>query len=824
VKRSPRVPGLTIERITAEGARKTSVDDLFTRLRSGERGLSTPEAEKRRQEYGFNEIPEKRRSPVVTFFTYFWGPIPWMIEFALILSAFIGKWDDFSVILILLVFNAIVGFWQEYKADTAIALLKKRLALNARVFRDGGWVTLEARELVPGDLIRVRLGDIVPADIKLAGTGYLSVDESTLTGESLPVTKNPSDIAYSASVIRQGETEGLVYATGRDTFFGKTTGLVAEAKGMSHFQKAVIRIGDYLIALAIALAVVIFVVAFLRQEGLIETLQFVLVLTVAAIPVALPAVLTTTMAVGAIALAKKEAIVSKLVAIEELAGVDILCVDKTGTITKNELTVAEVVPLGDATERDVFLLARLASREEDGDPIDGAILARTREIEDLSRSLASFRVTGFKPFDPVGKRTEALVVDASGSRFTAAKGAPQVILSLAGEESTVRPDVERTVNAFAARGFRAIGVARRDIDGIWQFTGLLALYDPPQDDSAETIDTARGMGISVRMLTGDHVAIAREIADRVHLGHNIVSASSLKGISRDECARVIETSDGLAEVFPEHKFRIVEALQKHDHIVGMTGDGVNDAPALKKANAGIAVAGATDAAKSAADIVLTRSGIAVIIDAIRESRKIFQRMNNYAIYRISETIRILFFITASIVAFNLYPVTALMIVLLALLNDFSIMTIAFDNVLPSEKPVRWQMRKLLAMSTILGIFGVFSSFGLLYIGVEILHLSPEILQSFIYLKLSVAGHLLVFVARTKGPFWSVKPALPLFLAVVLTQLTATLITVYGIILPAMGWGLALFVWAYALVMFLITDFIKIQAYRILDHPEIIGLR
>jgi H+-transporting ATPase len=296
----------------------------------------------------------------------------------------------------------------------------------------------------------------------------------------------------------------------------------------------------------------------------------------------------------------------------------------------------------------------------------------------------------------------------------------------------------------------------------------------------------------------------------VGLGTNIITAQSIMGKSDSEAEEIAEKADGFAEVFPEHKYRIVDLLQKKGHIVCMTGDGVNDAPALKKADCGIAVAGATDAAKSAAAVVLTKPGLSVIIDAVKESRKIFQRMTNYAIYRINETIRVLVFITLSILAFQFYPVTALMIVLLALLNDMPIMTIAYNNVQYSERPERWNMRTLLTISTFLGAIGVVSSFGLLYIGLEVLHLGPDVLQSFIYLKLSVAGHLALFVARTKGPFWSIRPAKPLLLVVVLTQTTATILTVYGILLPAMGWNLAGLVWGYALASFLVQDFLKVR--------------
>ena len=471
------------------------------------------------------------------------------------------------------------------------------------------------------------------------------------------------------------------------------------------------------------------------------------------------------------------------------------------------------------TENDVLLYATLASREEDKDPIDDAIITKAKALDGMPASMSSYKIASFKPFDPVSKRTEATVEGKDSQGFQVTKGAPQVVLSLV-DDKGVEGVVNEDVNAFAVKGYRALGVARTDGEKTWQWVGLIALSDPPREDSAATIKAAQSLGIVVKMVTGDHVAIAKEVCQEVGLGTNIVTASSILDKSDSEAESVVEKADGFAEVFPEHKYRIVDLLQKNGHIVGMTGDGVNDAPALKKADCGIAVAGATDAAKSAAAVVLTKPGLSVIIDAVTVSRKIFQRMTNYAIYRINETFRVLFFISLSIIVFQLYPVTALMIVLLALLNDLPIMTIAYDNVKISQKPEKWNMRTLLTISSFLGAIGTASSFGLLIIGLEVLHLNPLVLQSFIYLKLSVAGHLSLFVARTKGPFWSVRPAKPLLLAVILTQLTATIITVYGILLPAMGWDLAALVWGYALVMFLVTDFLKVRFYRLLDHEGI----
>jgi H+-transporting ATPase len=779
-------------------------------------GLTSAEAAKRLREFGPNELPEKKRNPVVELLAYFWGPIPWMIEAAVVLSAMIGHWDDFAIILGLLFVNAIVGFWQEHKADNAIEMLKQRLALRAKVLRDEKWIEIPAQDLVRDDVVRVRLGDISPADIKLFEGGYLSVDQSALTGESLPVEKHVSDIVYGGSIVRQGEMNGLVVGTGISSYFGKTAKLVQEAKPVSHFQKAVIRIGNYLIILASALVAVVFTVALLRHASFLETAQFALVLVVAAIPVALPAVLTVTLAVGAIALAKKEAIVSKLVSIEEMAGMDVLCSDKTGTITKNMLAVSEMLTFGAFTQEDALLLGALASKREDNDPIDLAILAKA-EASPKAQALGDYRVIEFVPFDPVSKRTEATVEDRSGNRFKVSKGAPQSILSLLPNKEELDSEINRDVEAFAEKGYRALGVARTDENGKWQLAGFFAIYDPPREDSADTIQTAQDMGVSVKMVTGDHVAIAKEIAHEVRLGTNMLSADLLAETNNNEAQHAVEEADGFAQVFPEHKYHIVELLQQKGHIVGMTGDGVNDAPALKKANLGIAVTGATDAAKSAADIVLTKSGLSVIIDGIKQSRMIFERMNNYSIFRIAETVRILLFLTVAILAFNFYPISALMIVILAMLNDLPIMMIAYDHARIAEKPVRWNMQEVLLIATVLGVAGVFSTFFLLWLGLEVFHLDPLTVRTLVFLKLTVAGHMTIYLARTgKWHFWNRPlPSRSLFLTTELTQVAGTILAAYGVFMQPIGWMLAGFVWGYSFFFFLINDFIKVRTYRLL---------
>ncbi len=789
--------------------------DVQNKLGSSPDGLTQAEAAKRLTQYGPNEIEEKKTNPLLKFLTYFWGPIPWMIEAAVILSAVARHWPDFGIILVLLLTNAVVGFWEEREAGNAIEALKAKLAVKARVIRDGKWINPAARELVPGDVIRMRLGDIVPADARLLDGDPMSIDQSALTGESLPATRKPGDAVFSGSIIRRGESSALVYATGSNTYFGKTAQLVEQAHTVSHFQKAVLRIGNYLIILALVLVAAIVGVAIFRGDPILTTLQFALVLTVAAIPVAMPTVLSVTMAVGARLLARKEAIVSRLVAIEELAGVDILCADKTGTLTQNKLTLGDPFCVNNVPAGQVILDAALASRADDKDTIDLAVLGGLKD----DKALNDYQVVHFQPFDPVHKRTEATVKSANGRQLKVTKGAPQVILALAANAGEVKSAVDKAVNDFAASGFRALGVARADEDGKWMLVGVLPLFDPPREDAKATIATALAMGVKVKMVTGDALAIAKETAKKLDMGANILDAAGLGDSKKQESAQVaasIEKADGFAQVFPEHKFHIVDVLQKRGHIVGMTGDGVNDAPALKKADCGIAVSGATDAARAAAAIVLMTPGLSVIIDAIKESRKIFQRMNSYAIYRIAETLRVLLFMTLSILIFNFYPVTAVMIVMLALLNDGAILSIAYDKVHYKDEPEAWNMRMVLGIATVLGLVGPIAAFGLFFLGARVYHLDHAHLQTMMYLMLSVAGHLTIFQTRTRGPFWSIRPARILWAAVLGTQVLATLIAVYGLFMTPLGWGWAAFVWGYALAWFLVTDPVKLLAYRIFD--------
>ena len=780
-------------------------------------GLTESEAARRLVQFGENALVEHHVSIFERLAHFFWGPIPWMIEIAAALSAALGHWNDLAIILVMLFINAGVGFWQEFKADNAIALLKQRLALKARVKRDGEWKDIEAKLLVPGDVVRVKLGNVVPADLRLIEGAYLSVDQSALTGESLPVDKKVGDDAYSGSVAKQGEMSGLVTATGMKTYFGKTAHLVEQAKSVSHFQRAVLRIGNFLILVTIGLVLVIGLAALFRRDPFLETLQFALILTVASIPVALPAVLSVTMAIGAERLAKFKAIVSRLVAIEEMAGMDMLCSDKTGTLTKNELTLGDPEPMSGSTREALILAAILASSRDAPDAIDAAIIAGAA----TEKALKAYVVKAFHPFDPVVKRAEA-EIEHEGRRFKVAKGAPQVIVELCEPDVDEKRTIAGAVDRDAGKGFRTLGVARTDESGKWRFLGLLPLFDPPRDDCAETIATIRSMGVDIKMVTGDHEAIAKQIAGQLKLGQNIVVADSVFGQddAGEQVSRII-AADGFARVFPEHKFKIVKVLQGAGHIVGMTGDGVNDAPALKQADIGIAVSGATDAARAAADLVLTAPGLAVIATAIEEARRIFERMNGYAIYRIAETMRLLLFMTASILIFNFYPVTAIMVVLLALLNDLPIMMIAYDNAPIAPSPVRWDMARVLTIATLLGTYGVIESFGMFWILRDYLALAHPVVQALMFLKLLVSGHMTIYLTRNVGPIWERPwPNWKLVVPCEITQLFGTLIVVYGLFMTPTGWRYALMVWGYTIISFLVASAIKIGGYRLLDYRAV----
>jgi H+-transporting ATPase len=833
------------------------------------KGLTSKEAQKRLESYGKNEFIQKEQTIYERILQRLWGPIPWMIELAAILSVIVQKWEDFIIIMVLLITNVVIDFLQESKALNALKVLKESVKRKSLVLRDGVFTAIDSSLVVPGDILKLKIGDMASADAKLVAGEYLSVDQSSLTGESLPVQKGVEDIVYGNSIVKKGEMLSVVTATGNNTYFGKTVALVAKAQQeqKSHFQKAILSIGNYLISITAVLVVIIVITSLFRGDSVSEILRFSLVLTIASIPVALPAVLSVTMAIGAMNLARKQAIVSRLAAIEELAGMDILCSDKTGTLTKNQMGLRTIEPFNSYSEQDLIKYAMLSSRYENNDPLELPIFTYAKEqnitLDD------DYSLKKFIPFDPVVKRTEA-VYDINGKELIVTKGAPQVILELCNTMDDQY--VLNKVEAMAQDGYRTIGVAVKfKYEKSFNFVGFLPMFDPPRDDASKTIEHTKQLGVSVKMVTGDNIFIAKQISKLINIGDNILDQKELKGnrdkefliltdivasaiykklgneneneirsfaksvvkeVRKDlqnipipigyakkhesEIIDVIEEADGFAQVFPEDKYYIVDKLQKADHIVAMTGDGVNDAPALKKADVGIAVSGATDAARAAADVILLAPGLSVINDAFKEARKTFAKMQSYSIFRIAETLRIILFMTLAILIFDFYPITAVMIIILALLNDIPILTIAFDNTEVSQKPIRWNMKEVLTVATVLGLSGVVSSFLLFYF-LESLNFSRDLIQAIIFLKLDVAGHATIYLARTGDkPFWHKPyPSMPLFLSIFSTRILGTLIAVYGLFMEAIGWEYAAYIWIYATIWFFFNDFIKILTYKMI---------
>ena len=812
-----------------------SVEDALKQLNvNSKQGLSSTEASVRIQKFGENILHEKKHYWWKTLLAFFWGPIPWMIEIAAVLSAILQRWPDFIVIMAMLLINAVLGFVQEFKAGNAIAALKEKLALHSRALRDGKWKDIEARQLVPGDIVSLKLGNVIPADVKLLEGEYLSIDQSILTGESLPATKKAGDVVFSGTVIKMGEMIGVVTRTADNTFFGKTAKLVEMAFTKSHFEEAFLRMGNILIAATLLICAIILVVSFYRleikqvtNESIGEILIFFLVLVVAGIPIASPAVFSVAMAIGAHKLAKLKAIVSRLSAIEELASMDILCSDKTGTLTQNKLTVGGIMLFEAKDENEVMLTAGLASKAESFDPIDEALLQKIHKDQ-----LEPFKVEKFIPFDPVRKRAESIVRNPDGTLCEMMKGAPQVILRLCEADEKLKTAVMQGVEVYAKKGYRTLGVAKTDAKKKWHYLGLIALLDPPRADTKAALEQIKSMGVSIKTVTGDHESIARELSHTLNLGTDVISVDKLYNENISETLReeLIERASGFAEVYPEHKFEIVKTLQRRHHIIGMTGDGVNDAPALKQADVGIAVSNATDAARQAADLVLTDSALSVICHAIAESRKTFGRMKSYMLYRMAETFRLLLFLLLSMLVFQEHPLTAIMVILIALLNDIPIMMIAYDKMRVHSHPVTWNIRELLVVSIGFSIVGVVSTFLLFWIGrafwfvnVSDPHLQFGYLQTLAFMGILCGGNLTIYLTRNIGPLWQRPfPEWKFLASTIISLAIGTLISVYGLSsgdFVGLGWHYVGLAWAYILVWFVITIFVKDLLYKMIGYKE-----
>jgi H+-transporting ATPase len=784
------------------------------------KGLSSHKAQKLLEKYGFNELTEKSQSSIKRLLKKIVEPIPLMIEAALILSLLTGRWEDFYIILVLLIVNISVNFIQEEKARNSLEELKKTLTPTALVLRDDIFQVIPARELVPGDIIKLVLGDIVPADAKIISQIEISIDQATITGESLPVIKQYNDKIYASSIIVQGDSLAQITQTGQNTFVGKSANLLTK-NGIgkpSHFQQAMLKIGKFLIVLALALIIITATIMLIRGDSLLETMRFSLVLAIASIPVALPTVLAVTMAIGAHSLAKSKAIVSNFMAIEELAGIDTLCVDKTGTLTKNEIAVIQPKVYDNFLLEDLFIYGMLASEKENKTSIEKAIF-HYAQAHHYNQKTKLYQISKFTPFNPVDKMTK-VEVNYQNHSFQIIMGAPQVMIDLLTDQ-LLQQKIFDDVAELAQNGFRTMIIVKKIKKEIIP-VGLLPLLDPPRDDSKSVIANIKKQGVKIKMITGDNSLIAKYIAQVLKIRSTLMTSIKLSQLIKTKqdkhLIKKIVKHDVFAEVTPEDKYDIIDILQSTGHIVAMTGDGVNDAPALKKADVGIAVSGASAVARSVADIVLLDSGLKIIEKSIILARATFARMQSYATFRIAETIRIVFFVSLTIIFFNETPLTAVMIILLALLNDIPVMAIAYDNAQPSSEPVKWNLKETIFISSLLGIAGLISSFFLLWWLHSIIGVSIILIQTIIFLKLDVSGHSTLYLTRTgRKHFWQRPfPSLKFFIPAFSSRIIGTIIAMAGILMEPISWQIVVIIWIYSTFWFVFNDQIKVVGYKIWD--------
>jgi H+-transporting ATPase len=781
-----------------------------------ETGLTRAEVDARRKEHGYNEVAEQKVHSVRMFLGKFWGMSAWMLEMIIILSAILGKYSDLAVVSARLVVNAVLGFMQEHRAAGVVETLRKRLQVTARVLREASWQVILARELVPGDIIRVRPGDIIPADVKLLG-GELSIDESALTGESKDVDKAPADVLSSGSVVRRGEGNGVVILIGAQTYFGRTTELVQLARPNLHIEAVVAKVVRWLFVIVGALLGVVLVLSLIRHVPMLEMIPLMLVLLMSAVPVALPVMFTVSMAVGAKELANRGVLVTRLSATEDAATMDVLCVDKTGTITMNRLAVTGVIPLGPATESDVLLAAALASQESNQDPIDLAFLASAKEHHVFDDTVAVAPIS-FAPFDARNRRTEA-VVEQNGQRQRVMKGAVRTVAEACGLKSDEIVTLEARVGESALKGYRTLAVARGTETGMPALLGLVTLYDPPRPDAEQLIATLRGLGVSVKMLTGDALAVAREIAQGVGLP-NIQRAADLKAASAragSEAVDLLAGADGYAEVYPEDKYIVVQHLQAAGHVTGMTGDGVNDAPALRQAEVGIAVSTATDVAKGAASVVLTEPGLTNIVALVEQGRTIYQRILTWVINKISRTILKAAFVALAFVVTGKFVVSAFTMLLLVFMTDFAKIALATDRVQPSNRPETWNIGGFIALSVVLGIAMVAEALLLLWIGWSHFGLATNdnALYTFSFLTLLYMAVFSIVSARERRWFWATMPGKTLIVALAADVLIGTALTFVDMpgLMPLPCWQ-TLAIFAYAMVSCLVVnDAVKVAMIK-----------
>jgi H+-transporting ATPase len=743
-----------------------------------EEGLSSEESKRRLQLYGYNEVPEKKSNLVVNVARKFWGVTPWMLEFTIILTWLLHKFADTYIVAGLLVFNASLSLFEERRAGSAVSALKQRLNINARVKRDGKWATVPSRYVVPGDTIRLRAGDIVAADVRIA-VGELEVDQSALTGESLAVSRREGDTVYSGSVVKRGEASGVVAATGVKTYFGRTVELVQMAKPKLHMEEVTAKVVRWLIVMVSSLLLLGIVVSVARHVNLAQIVPLTVVLLVSAIPVALPSMFNISMALGSLELSRKGVLVTRLSASEDAATMDVLCTDKTGTLTKNKLSVAETVAYGSFGGDDVVLLGALASNEANQDPIDLAFLSSAKK---KGVSLTPYSQLEFTPFDPSTRMTRALVSSQEGS-FRVAKGAVSAILQLCFDARMVANDAMKAVNEYTKKGYRVLAVAKDTGDGKFSVVGIAALSDELREDSSRLIDELEELGVSVKMLTGDALPVAEEVARKLSLGGRVEKMSSLRETKdKDEYSRLVEGAVGFAEIYPEDKYNIVKTLQQTRHIVGMTGDGVNDAAALKQAEVGIAVKDATDVAKGAASAVLTIEGLEPIVEMVKVGRMVYQRVVTWIINKLVKTFQIVVFVVLAFLLTGTFAVSIFSMVLYLFLTDFVTLSISTDRVRYSRRPDTWDVGWFVKLGVLIGVLAVAETLTLFYAGLIVFKLNGNLerLHMYVFGYLVLSGLFNVLIIRERNHFWQSKPSSALVIVIVLDALLLVAVSLIGV--------------------------------------------
>jgi H+-transporting ATPase len=778
-----------------------SIEEIEKRLNTDiTKGLNEKEVSERLRIYGYNMVEEEKRNPLKELGKKFWNATAWVLESAAILSYILGKYLDFYIIVALIVFNAFLSFSEEQRANKALELLKSKLEVKSRVLRDGEWKLVSAKLLVPGDIIRIRLGDFVPADIKLID-GEIEVDQSALTGESLTVTKRRNDVVYSGSIVKRGEATGIVILTGKNTYFGKTVELVKIAKPRLRIEKVVSRIVFWMMTIVLVLLAIAGIVILIRGENLLYFLPLALVLVIGAIPIALPAMFTISLALGSEELSKVGVLVTRLDSIEGASTMNILATDKTGTITLNKLTVHRIIPIkGD--EKEVITYGALASREEDQDPIDLAFLSKASE---MGINLKEWKVFEFRPFDPSTRRTESFVSRGDKS-LRVSKGSIDAVSKLCGLQNI--EEIYKKAEQEAKIGCRVLAVAKKEEGKEWELVGLVSLRDPPRPDSAELVKELHDLGIKVIMLTGDAQPIAREIAKEVGIGENVVKVSEFK-----ENPEIVDKINGLAEVYPEDKYEVVKILQSKGKVVGMTGDGVNDSPALRQADVGIAVSNATDVAKAAAAVVLTSPGLRNIVDMVKIGRRIYERVNIWVLSRIIRTFQNVIFITLAFLILNKFVISTFGMVLLLFMFDFVTLTMSTDNVPWPKKPASWDITNLVKVSTILGLVMVVESFFVLYL---FINYPIEVIKTLMFLYLLYSNIFNLLNVREKRNFWQSKPSNIMLTAMILDIVIAFIISIIGIpgLVSAPFIAVAEIFLLSLIFNLIINNFIKISAERL----------